>query len=473
MSAYKDPCQEVNNITCLPYGTNTSGYDPARIINPFEGINYTGCNEDLLSSDFDADGRVTMKEYETFVADTAARRCIFWPELTLGQKGNYNSLACQCASHQHDAGGENNVNDKSCCIGSNAHLSTAGAPNARTATEPETVFLQNVCLVTYGTLPGTNCSIQLLPFNEPPPVIVPFVADPRSGATAEGSDWNLLAPIIATFLLLLLCCCCCCVVRRRRRKEEQEEEIIETEYPGKEEWLETPLQGQSPNMERGMPVPVGADGNPEGYRDDPDDYDSEGKNRKGGYDDDEYSDGDGRRARGYNHAIPEEEDTKRRWPGGEYVPPENPPNNHALRPTPEKDPMPPPEWDEPMRNIDELKHKDDQSVQEFDPYNPDAGVHDPQRPPRDPVTWKNNWERGVPPEDDENDGRKHRIQSGMGQGEIWDRLDTDSVSKSTAVRGNGDVFDWVVKSALAVMDGADQHGYLDGDDDSTVPGQQS
>ena len=470
MSAYNDPCQAVNNITCLPYGTNTSEYDPARIINPFAGINYTGCHEDMLGTDFDGDSRITIKEYESFVARTAARRCILWPELTLGQKGNFNSLACQCASHQHNAGGANNNNDKSCCMGSNAHLKTNGATNdARDATEPQIVFLQNVCLVTYGTLPGTNCSIELLPFKEPPPVIVPRAIDPRGGTAASGSDWNLLAPIIATLLLLLLCCCC--VVRRRRRKDEEEEEIIETEYPGKEEWLETPMDGQSPGMERGMPLPTDGDGNPQGYRDDSEDYDEEGRNRRGGHDDDEYSDGDGRKARGFNYATPDEEDKKRRWPNGEYIPPDQPRDSHALRPTPEEDPMPPPEWDEPMRNIDELKHKSDDSVQEFDPYNPDGGVHDPQRPPRDPVTWKNEWERGVPPEDNERDGRKHRIQTGMGKGEIWDQLDDGSATKSTTVRNNGDVFDWVVKSALAVMDGADQQGYLDNDDESTVPGQ--
>ena len=475
MSAYLDPCVAVDNITCIPYGTNVSQYDPARIIRPFEGVNFTGCYEDMLVADTDGDGGLSMKEYETFTADTAARRCIFWPRLTLGQKGNYNSLACQCATHQQSAGGVDNKNDMACCIGKNARLSTSGARNsAQLATEPENVFLDNVCLLTYGTLPGTNCSIKLLPFDEPPPFVVPPPPlDPRSGATADASNWNLLAPIIATILLLLLCCCCCCIIRRRRRKEEQEEEIIETEYPGKEEWLETPLQEQAPHMERGMPGPVGADGNPEGYHDDPDDYDEEGKNRSGGYDDDEYSDGDGRRARGFNYAVPEEEDTKRRWPGGEYIPPEKPNNSHALRPIPPKERMPPPEWDEPARNIEEIKHKDDQSVQEFDPYIPDGGVHDPQRPGRDPVTWKNDWQRGTPPEDDERDGRKHRIQTGMGQGEIWDRLDSDTVSKSTAIKGGGDVFDWVVKSALAVMDGADQNGYLDGDDDSTVPGRMT
>lgn len=471
MSAYRDPCQAVNNITCLPYGTNTSEYDPARIINPFEGVNYTACNEDLLRSDSDGDGRITMTEYETFVAETAGRRCIFWPELTLGQKGNYNSLACQCASHQHNAGGENNENDKSCCIGENAHLKTDGATNAMTATEPQLVFLDNVCLITYETLPGTNCSIQLLPFNEPPPVIVPLVPAALSGPTAAGSDVNLLVPMIATALLLLLCCCCCCIFRRRRRKEVQEEEIVETEYPGKEEWLETPLAGGGPGQERGMPGDGGADNNPEGYRDDPDGYDADGKNRSGGYNDDEYDDGDGRRARGYNHALPEEEDAKRRWPDGEYIPPETPPSHHALRPTPEKDPIPPPDWDEPAREIDDLKNKNEEPGQVFDPYNPDGGVHDPKRPPRDPVTWKNQWEPGEPPEPEEDDGRKHRIQSGMGQGEIWDRLDTDSTSKSTQVKGTGDVFDWVVKSALEVMDGADKQGFLDGDDDSTVPGQ--
>ena len=99
--------------------------------------------------------------------------------------------------------------------------------------------------------------------------------------------------------------------------------------------------------------------------------------------------------------------------------------------------------------------KDDDSVQQFEPYIPDSGVPVDDRQPKDPVTWKNDWQRGKAPEDDENENRKHRIQSGLGEGEIWDKLDNaDDQTRSQATGAGGDVFDWVVSSALGALDGA-------------------
>eukprot|EP00522_Entomoneis_paludosa_P011878 CAMPEP_0172439052 /NCGR_PEP_ID=MMETSP1065-20121228/165_1 /TAXON_ID=265537 /ORGANISM="Amphiprora paludosa, Strain CCMP125" /LENGTH=472 /DNA_ID=CAMNT_0013187679 /DNA_START=111 /DNA_END=1529 /DNA_ORIENTATION=- len=467
MSAFNDPCIPGDGVECRPYGSNVSDVDPDRLIRPFEGLNYTGCAEDMILSDFDGDGKVSNVEYQSFVAKTAARRCVYWPELDLGQRTNFISLACQCASHAHQGGLPN------CCVGKNAHLSTGGAANPLTRTEPQQVFIQNVCVVTYGTLPGTNCSLKILPVLEPPPIVaVPL--NTRSGGSATGNRWTLVAAMIATLLLLLLICCCCCVMRRRKRKEYEEEEIIETEYPGKEEWLEQPLQEQAPRSmpppEEGelaaVPVPL-AMPPPE---DDPSEYSGEGDNLGGGHDDDEDSDGEGRRRRGGNYVDEEEEDTRRRWPGGTIPDEEKEKEQIKLKPIPPKDPAPDDPWDEPGRNIEEIKpDPDEMSAQEFERYDPGGGVNIPQRPEKEPLEWDNKWEKGRRPEGDEYDDRKHRIQAGMGHGEIWDKLDQDDASKSTKGAAGGDAFDWVVQSAMNVMDNADEQGHLEGDDDSTVP----
>ena len=51
---------------------------------------------------------------------------------------------------------------------------------------------------------------------------------------------------------------------------------------------------------------------------------------------------------------------------------------------------------------------------------------------------------------DELDTRKHRIQSGLGQGEVWDKLDATESERGTE-RGNGGAFDWVVQNALGTL----------------------
>lgn len=466
MSAFNDPCIPSDTIECRPFGSNVSDVDIDRVIFPFEGLNFTGCAEDLILSDFDGDGKVSNVEYQSYVAKTAARRCIFWPDLTLAQRTNFISLACQCTSQVFQGTAQPN-----CCVGVNAHLPTAGAANPATRTEPQEIFIQNVCVVTYGTLPGTNCSIQILPVLDPPPII-PIIPASRSGGTANGTR-PLIPAIIGALLLLLLICCCCCILRRRRRKEYEEEEIIETEYPGKEEYLETPLQEQAARSMPEFPPdnPLGEQSaEPVDPMDDPSEYSGEGRNRGGGNEDDEDEDGEGRRRRGGNYVGEEEEDNQRRWGGGLLPPSDTNKDGINLRPIPPKDPAPDDPWDQPGRNIDEIKpDPDEMSAQEFVRYDPGGGVATDIKPGKDPVTINNNWKKGEKPEGDENDDRKHRIQAGMGEGEIWEKLDQDDQSKSTRGGAGGDAFDWVVQSAMNVMDTADEYGHLEGDDDSTQP----
>mmetsp|Transcript_22186 Transcript_22186/g.61644 ORF Transcript_22186/g.61644 Transcript_22186/m.61644 type:complete len:468 (-) Transcript_22186:423-1826(-) len=392
------------------------------------------------------------------------------PNSTWDKKTNFISLACQCAKKEGES--------PACCVGPNAHLAVAGADSPTSRTEPQAVFLQNVCVVTYGTLPTTNCSLKVLPVLDPPPIIIDPL-DTRTGAVSAGTRWTLVAAMIGGLLLLLLLCCCCCVMRQKKRKEYEEEEIVETEYPGKEEWLEQPLQEQAPRSMPAEPMdhePVALAAVPPvvpPVDDEESEYSGEGDNRGGGHDDDEESDGSGRRRRGGNYVGEDDENTRRRWPGGTIPDEEKDREQIQLKPIPPKDPKPDDPWDEPGRNIDEIKpDPDEMSAQEFERYDPGGGVYDPKRPQKDPVEWNNKWEKGRPPEGDEYDDRKHRIQAGMGEGEIWDKLDQDDQSKSTMGGTGGDAFDWVVQSAMNVMDTADEHGHLSGDEDSTVVSSQ-
>ena len=75
------------------------------------------------------------------------------------------------------------------------------------------------------------------------------------------------------------------------------------------------------------------------------------------------------------------------------------------------------------------------------------------------MNWKKDWNRQKPEDPDEIDLRKHRIQTGLGEGEVWDKLGQDETEASKQAP-TGDVFDWVVQSALGVLDKSDEAGQL-------------
>ena len=181
--------------------------------------------------------------------------------------------------------------------------------------------------------------------------------------------------------------------------------------------------------------------------------------------------GEGRRKRGSNYVDEEDDDGIPRWGGPRLPPPENPPPDPLkLRPIPDKEPEDPPEWDQPGREILEPKHKDEMEGQTFEPYNPDGGVATDDRQPKDPLDWRKDWNRPKPPEVDDSDNRKHRIQSGLGEGEVWDKLNEGDDQSKSLVSGGGDVFDWVVQSALGVLDKADDESTVQDSRTDNVPG---
>jgi hypothetical protein len=162
------------------------------------------------------------------------------------------------------------------------------------------------------------------------------------------------------------------------------------------------------------------------------------------------------KARGSARIPPEEEAKRRRLRGeGEINDPDVPHDRVVLRPPPEKDPEEDPGWDQPGRDINFPRDSDEMSAGHVDHYEPDGGVYLPERPTKEPLDWRRSWERPDVEDPDDNDNRKHRIQAGLGEGEVWDKLE-EKDDASAAPKSTGDVFDWVVSSALGVLDNTDK-----------------
>jgi hypothetical protein len=251
--------------------------------------------------------------------------------------------------------------------------------------------------------------------------------------------------------------------RRKKRQEEEEERINEAKTLENAEAVPEQAPGSNP---RGMDlddptlaaaaVPPGV----AGAAADPryvDEEDIEGARGARNINDEEEEE-EISKARGSARIPPEEEAKRRRLRGeGEINDPEVPHDRVVLRPPPEKNPEEDPNWDYPGRDINYPKDSDEMSAGQVDHYEPDGGVYLPQRPTKEPLDWRRSWERPDVEDPDDNDNRKHRIQAGLGEGEVWDKLnEKDDVS--TGPKNTGDVFDWVVSSALGVLDNTDKQG---------------
>jgi hypothetical protein len=175
-----------------------------------------------------------------------------------------------------------------------------------------------------------------------------------------------------------------------------------------------------------------------------------------------------RKSRGYGKIDAQDPDPNRRLRGAGAIPdPLNPNEKVVLRPI-DKELEEDPDWDYAGRDMNHPKDKDLDQAQILDPYVPDGGVYIPERDKKPPLDWKNKWERPEVEDPDDYDNRKHRIQAGLGAGEVFDQLDEEESAVQSNVGAGADVFDWVVQSALGVLDKTDtqQHQHL-GDDTGT------
>lgn len=421
--------------------------DPNEVGAPADGIDYEGCYDDIHRADVNGDGKVKIDEFLNLINLYGRRICYNQKSLTDPQRAAFNQLACRCEREEGSS--------PECCIGRyNAHIDTDGAnlfPSQRT--DAQKLSLRTTCIVIDGTI-GGECPPTIKDPVDPPIFLnVPVIgaAQGAAGGLSTAQTAGIIVGAIAAALLLLLCCCCLCVVRRRRaqalEEEEEEENIIATKKPqGMEMHPESTNEAPPPDEETGMPFAAGVFP--------PDEEESE-------YIEEEESESDesgsGRGRRGQNFVEDEPPDTVRRFGGEGPLPEPGPREPHSLKPIPDPEPEEDPEWDQPARHIEYPKEEDEMSAQEFEPYIPDGGVYDPQRPEKKPIDWKRSWERTEEDDPDETDNRKHRIQSGLGEGEVWDKLnEADETEKKTS-GGGGDVFDWVVQSALGVLDKADEN----------------
>ena len=277
------------------------------------------------------------------------------------------------------------------------------------------------------------------------PLLLPLMIPPapRAAAPADDPDWIWLALLAA--LLLLLCCCCVCVWRRRRAKEEEEEE--EEQIPGKG----SPGDAQEGAPEQSLQTPRDLEAN----------YPTSAYNKAHAPNPEEEEEEEEARKRRGGGPLGEEyeEDGYIRYGAPRLPPPVKNTPEHKLKPIDPEDPEEDPDWDRPGRPIEYPKDKDDISAGEVEHYEPDGGVYLPERGSRDPIEMNPQWERGEPEDPDERDTRKHRIQSGLGEGEVWDKLANDDSESNNKGSSMGGAFDWVVQSALGALDSksADAH----------------
>ena len=433
---------------------DTTGIDPALLILPGEGIDFEGCYSDLNRNDVDRDGGVRQNEFLGFVQDYAKRKCLTNDALSLKQFAAFNSLSCYCASVEGQ--------DGSCCLGENGLIDTGGSLTPASRTEPQIQYLIYVCITVDNTLPESACQPDILDRGTPPPVetiFLPAGGIPRGQAEEPEDDnvWDWLKwLLIALAILLLLCCCCCCTFRRRRLAAIAEEEEREAAAAAQAKSMDVE---QAPEQ---FPV---------------DEYNTTTESIP--YPDEEVveyitepavmvaaaaaDDEDGRRARG-GHNLPDEDDEEaRRLRGAGQLPPPNDPNPNGmkLRSIPPKDPEDPDEWDHPGRDINFPKPPPKEHEAGFDHDEIDGGVYLPERDPQEPGSpYKANWERLKKEAPDESDMRKRRIQTGLGEGEVWNALGEDNDDDKGKSAPSGDIFDWVVSSALGVLDKSAEDGHL-------------
>lgn len=424
--------------------------DESLIERPDQGIDFPGCYSDLDKSDLNRDGFIKQNEYLRFIQEYGKRICFSTDALTLQQYSTFNTLSCICRSQEGSSA--------DCCVAENARIPTAGAllPIAQ-QTPNQRNYLTSVCKLTDATIDG-QCPPVVSERGTPTDGLASL--DNLIGEPAEPNRWWIWLLVAILALILLLCCLCCCVCRRRKYKEEEEEEeeIVEEVGlgkkgagipPGPEQPMPVSMVPRAVSPQEPIEVPAG---------------DVEAENLGPGMGasgaavaDDSDEEEEGRKRRGGGVLPPEDEEAGLKIPTAPRLPPPEPPEDPGLklRPIPDKE-QEDDEWDYAGRNIDFPKDKDEMSAGEVEHYEPDGGVYIPEREGKDPLNWKKDWNRQKPEEPDEIDPRKHRIQSGLGQGEVWNKLGEEETTDRSKQAPSGDVFDWVVQSALGALDKNDE-----------------
>lgn len=240
-------------------------------------IDFEGCFADIAASDEDNSGNIEKEEYLNFINVYGQRLCWSQETMTLQQHGTFNVLACLCQTRGRTADVFADVDqlDRTCCIGSNAKLPTAGvneSPEARS--DEDSAFLTRVCRLTDRTLEfscddGNNDGSRgnvIIGNSENPP---------------EGSVWALVMGGIGLILfLLIICACCCSTVNAKPRRRGSSKERARTKKK---------RTGQRTRDDGGIQPRDTTRGDDGGIRvipgDDDDDYDYDDVDTHGDHDD--------------------------------------------------------------------------------------------------------------------------------------------------------------------------------------------
>jgi hypothetical protein len=456
-------------------------------------IDFEGCYKDLLTADRNGDGVIKEREYLSFIQEYGKRICFTTDQLTIQQRSVFNQLSCLCRTNTVAASVHDSIDNGQCCIGNNAQIATASASKVKSLRSPaEQDYLISVCKFTDATIDG-SCRPDVADRGTP---IIPII--PGDGIIApakaqkNGLDWWEWL-LIALAALLLFCLGCCCVWKRRKANEQEDEEnqvttkrIDSSPFGKKQNDNTEPLYPEQP-IDQSILKPIKLQNEPReqfavnsnpnifpvqlrpvnpamgalakevaakaaGQKHPPDGV-VRAKARGNTIGDPDSDDEDVRKKSGGQRIpdIPDEEVL--RIIGSPQLLPLNPipPKPIKLQPIPPKEPDSD-AWDHPGRNLEYPVCKDDDSAQVFDPYIPDGGVPIIERPQKEPLDWRKEWHRQYPEEVEPFDNRKHRIQSGLGEGEVWNKLDNDDETVIKSSSNNvGGVFDWVVQSALGAL----------------------
>lgn len=437
-----------------------------------------GCANAVLAHDNNNDGIIERSEFLDYVNNVADQLCLPpRPALDLELNTLFVTIACLCTEREE-------FTSPACCIGPNAKFYTDGAADPLPIrTEEQDNYLRQACLMTQAVLGDEQCVYD--PSTLAPGAIgqVFIAVPPVAPLPPEGPNpaWYLL------LLLLCFCCIwinCCC--RRDKEIEEQWEtvvteetivkgpdgEIIEEEPPVEPD-VEAPAPPPPPVVVPPPPPPPPEEPEPEPKPPTPtptppptpppppplppppeepepfdagDEFDEEGDQPRPGPPEEppeeppmvdeppppvpvvpqppEEEPEDESEGKAKDPGSDDEDSQAGRKFRGEGLLPEPPePEGVVLRPVVIVPPEPA-EYEYPERElIEPPKEKDEDSVQEFEPYIPDGGVYDPKRPVKPPVEFNPSWQREEKPEPVYIDPRKQRIQMKLGDGDVWEHLD--------------------------------------------------
>jgi hypothetical protein len=461
----------------------SASFEPDSFIYPGDGIDFKGCMRDLDAADnIIRDGGVRQNEFLGFIQRYASRKCLTNDALSLKQFAAFNALSCVCASLEGQ--------DATCCLGENGQLDTGGALSQSARTQPQVQFLTYACITIDNTLPDTACNLEDSGRGTPPPAAIGDTIGSRPKAIENDDDddsvWDWLKwLLLALLLLLLLCCCCCCTIRRKRIMaiaEEEEEQRLAALAAEKEVDVEQQTEMVDGPSDAGDQESFVNNEEEEDHGDRGVSYGEEDEefevanNEAASYPDDDVmvagaaggtnnaddDSEDGNKRRGA-HNLPEDEDEKNRRIGGYgQLPPDDDPDPGAnnLRPFDPRDSEDDPDWDQADRDINFPRAPPDDYSAGYDHDDIDGGVYMPERERQAPAEYvQPHWERLKKETPEEVDSRKRRIQSGLGEAEVWNKLDEDSESEDKD-RPSNDLFDWVVESALGVLDKSDDAAHV-------------